>query len=238
MCVLTYLPLGDGGFILTHNRDESTSRAKAIPPRQYWLNGQSVIYPKDPKAGGTWVATSLRFTLCLLNGAFEKHEYCPPYRQSRGCVILDFLKIGNLPDFLMGYQFAGIEPFTLIIIDQFNKFQLTELRWNGKDIYIDSKDNQQPFIWSSATLYCSSVRQNRTQWFTDWVGQNPDFDANEILKFHHTGGNGDIENDLKMNRSGELLTQSVTQIKYSNNHRHEVMYQDLLSNDERRYCIL
>jgi uncharacterized protein with NRDE domain len=238
MCVLTYLPLDDGGFILTHNRDESTARAKAITPRQYWLNGQSVIYPKDPKAGGTWIATSSHFTLCLLNGAFEKHEASPPYRQSRGWIILDFLTFRNLSDFIGNYQFTGIEPFTLIIIDQLNEFQLTELRWDGQDVYVDSKDDRKPYIWSSATLYDSSVRQSRERWFENWVEQNPDFEAEKILEFHHTGGNGDIENDLKMNRNGELLTQCIAQIKYDTNHRHEVIYQDLLSNNGQRYCVL
>jgi uncharacterized protein with NRDE domain len=232
MCVLTYLPLPDGGFILTHNRDESTARPKAIPPSQYWLNGQSVIYPKDPQAGGTWVATSAAFTLCLLNGAFEKHDHTPHYRQSRGLVILDFFKFNNLSNFLRDYQFADIEPFTLIIIDQFNACELTELRWDGTGVYIDKKDSQQPYIWSSATLYSAEVRHNRQKWFDDWVRQNPGFEPEQILQFHHTGGNGDVENDLKMNRNGALLTQCIVQIKYKNHQPPEVLYQDLLLGNE------
>jgi Transport and Golgi organisation 2 len=238
VCVLTYLPLKDEGFILTHNRDESIARTKALAPRQYNVHHQAIIYPKDPVGGGTWMATSAHFTLCLLNGAFEKHVAKPPYRQSRGLVILDFFQFGSLPDFVRQYQFIGIEPFTLVVVDKLNKYELTELRWDGQDVFIDSKDNQKPHIWSSATLYSATIRQNREQWFGDWCIQNADYEAEKVLKFHHTGGNGDIENDLKMNRKGELMTQCIMQIQCGTKHRYEVMYQDLLSNDERKYCIL
>ena len=228
MCVLTYLPLADGGFVLTHNRDESTARAKAILPCQYWLNGQSVTYPKDPKSGGTWIAASAHFTLCLLNGAFEKHKPSPPYRQSRGRVILDFFKFNTVLDFIDNYQFAGIEPFTLIITTNPTR-TLTEVRWNGQEVFVNLKDDSKPYIWSSATLYSAEIRHDRQQWFENWVEQNPRFETCKILQFHHTGGNGDIENDLKMNRNGELQTQCIVQIKHENGQSHEMVYQDLLA---------
>ncbi len=237
MCVLTYLPLANGGFVLTHNRDESTARAKAISPRQYWHNGQSVVYPKDPQAGGTWIASSVHFTLCLLNGAFEKHESNLPYRQSRGWIILDFFKYSSISNFIENYQFTGIEPFTLIITTNAIR-TLTVVRWNGQEVFVSSKDDSKPYIWSSATLYSATIRHNREMWFENWVEQNLHFEAEKILKFHHTGGNGDVENDLKMNRNGELLTQCIVQIKHKNSLIHEIIYQDLLTNNEQIYRIL
>ncbi len=228
MCVLTYLPLPKGGFVLTHNRDESMARTKAVAPQAYLLNGHSVIYPKDPQSGGTWIATSDHFTLCLLNGAFEKHLPHPPYRRSRGQIILNFFSFKNVSDFINNYQFAGIEPFTLIITTS-NSRTLTELRWDGQEIFVNLKDDTKPYIWSSATLYSATVRQSRQQWFDNWTEHNPTFDSEAILQFHHTGGNGDIENDLKMNRNGELLTQCIVQIKHENGQSHEMIYQDLLA---------
>jgi uncharacterized protein with NRDE domain len=237
MCVLTYLPLTTEGFIFTHNRDESSLRPKAIYPKQYFVHNQLVIYPKDSKAGGTWVATSSEFSLCLLNGAFESHSPTPPYRQSRGQVILDFFGYHSFPDFLRNYDFNNIEPFTLIVMDTFNKYELTELRWDGKDVFINSKDNQKPHIWSSATLYNKQVRQAREGWFSEWIQDNIDYSGEDILKFHHNGGNGDTHNSLKMNRNDELLTQCITQIRRSSNHVYELVYQDLLANQEKRYSV-
>ena len=90
MCVLTFLPTINSGYILTNNRDEALARPKAIPPKKYNINGKQIYFPKDAQAGGTWIATSDDLTVCLLNGASENHIHNPPYRQSRGQLILDF----------------------------------------------------------------------------------------------------------------------------------------------------
>ena len=93
MCTVTYFPLEQDGYILTSSRDEKSVRGIALPPRKYLLDQQTVFFPKDPDAGGTWFVTTGRdTTLCLLNGAFTKHEHEPPYRKSRGLVVLDYFK--------------------------------------------------------------------------------------------------------------------------------------------------
>lgn len=237
MCVLTYLPLQCEGFIVTHSRDEHSDRPKALPPRQYLLQQHLVIYPKDAQAGGTWIATSQEFTLCLLNGAFEKHQSAPPYRQSRGLVIPDFFEYNSVFDFVQHYDFKGIEPFTLIVIDAAGKYELSEIRWDAHDVTLTIKDNRLPHIWSSATLYPLAVRQEREHWFADWFLKNPDFESDDILNFHLNGGTGDAHNDMKMNRNGQLLTQCITQIQRGTNHRYTITYQDLLSDEQKRYCV-
>jgi uncharacterized protein with NRDE domain len=73
MCVLTFVPNTDFGYILTNNRDENSVRPKAIPPRKYKIGNSAIYFPKDAHAGGTWIAQNQSYTLCLLNGAFEKH---------------------------------------------------------------------------------------------------------------------------------------------------------------------
>jgi hypothetical protein len=46
------------------------TRPSAIAPKNYTVNGKNVIYPKDPKAGGTWYVVDENGTvLVLLNGA-------------------------------------------------------------------------------------------------------------------------------------------------------------------------
>ena len=93
MCVLTYIPTENQGFILTSNRDEAVSRTLALPPKKYQLGGQYVFFPKDPQGDGTWIGSCGNYTLCLLNGGIEKHVPKPPYRKSRGKVILDPFKL-------------------------------------------------------------------------------------------------------------------------------------------------
>ena len=56
MCTVTFLPKAKGNFILTSNRDEDPQRASFELSRQT-IGGRPVHFPKDPKAGGTWLAT-------------------------------------------------------------------------------------------------------------------------------------------------------------------------------------
>ena len=167
MCVLTYIPTDNQGFIFTNNRDEATTRAKAIPPRKYMIEGKRVFFPKDAQAGGTWIATSDDYTICLLNGAFENHKPTPPYRQSRGQIILDFFKFNTVDNFIANTAFEGIENFTLIIVHTKNNLQICEFRWDGKQLSYQAKDPTQSHIWSSSTLYPAEIRHQRESWFAD-----------------------------------------------------------------------
>ena len=214
MCVLTFLPKEFNNFILTNNRDESGTRPKALLPEVYLINSQWVTLPKDARAGGTWIATSADFTLCLLNGAYVNHVHKPPYRQSRGKVILDFFESCNLQKFTKNYQFEGIEPFTLIVLDTRKNLIMSEIRWDSEVVFLEEKNAAQAHIWSSATLYSPQVIAQREVWFAEWLSQYPEqnYTSAQALDFHKNAGNGDAENDLKMNRNGELFTQCITQI--------------------------
>ncbi len=57
MCTVSFVKTADS-IIITSNRDEKIIRPSAIPPKSYRVNNQNLIYPKDPKAGGTWFATN------------------------------------------------------------------------------------------------------------------------------------------------------------------------------------
>ncbi|NDC40852.1 MAG: hypothetical protein EBZ77_04755, partial [Chitinophagia bacterium] len=55
MCTVTYLPL-DNGHILTSNRDEQLLRQAAAPPELIEGKTGGILFPRDGKAGGTWIA--------------------------------------------------------------------------------------------------------------------------------------------------------------------------------------
>ena len=88
-----------------------------------------LLHPKDARAGGTWlVATNNGTVACLLNGAFKKHHHSPPYRRSRGLMILDAAtQYNSFQNFTQHYDFEGIEPFTLVVCESEKVF---ELRWD------------------------------------------------------------------------------------------------------------
>ena len=213
------------------------SRPKAIPPRKYMIEGKRVFYPKDAQASGTWMATSDTYTICLLNGSSEKHIPTPPYRQSRGQIILDFFKFDTLDNFIENTSFEGIENFTLIIIHTKNNLQLCEFRWDGKQLTYQSKDPNQAHIWSSSTLYPSEIRSKREQWFASFLEQNPNFNKKQVIDFHLHGGTGDTHNDMRIDRNGELVTQCIFQVVRQNQFL-SFSFHDLLSEQELRYRVL
>src|SRR5258708_5525570 len=137
MCTVTFLPLNETEFVLTSNRDEKSVRKPALQPSLYQVHNALVVFPKDQQAEGTWIASSgIPFTLCLLNGAFERHVSKKNYRISRGLMLLDFFHFNNVDVFLDEYNFEGIEPFTLLLLDtRKRKLELTEARWDGTKIY-------------------------------------------------------------------------------------------------------
>lgn len=233
MCVVTYLPQTDGDFILTSNRDESIRRPAAIPPRRYLIGEQLITFPKDAQAGGTWIATTERRTLCLLNGAFQKHAYRPPYRRSRGLVVLDAFSYDSPHTFASEYDFIDIEPFTLVMADKTNDLPtLHELRWDGTKAHFKCLPTDSPRIWSSVTLYSESVVQEREGWFQAWLTA-PHFDlATEIIAFHTSAGKGDPANDLRVDR-GSLKTVSITQVRAQSDGVN-FLYQDLLHEDRHQ----
>lgn len=237
MCVLTFLPTANSSYILTNNRDEALARPKAIPPKKYTINGKQIFFPKDAQAGGTWIATSDDYTICLLNGAFEKHIHKPPYRQSRGQIILDFFKFDTLDNFILNYSFENIENFTLVVIHHKELLKICEFRWDGTQLHYTSKNPEVAHIWSSATLYSQKISTEREQWFADFRKQTPKCTREQVVDFHLHGGTGDTHNDMQMNRDGKLVTQCIFQVVKEYQYL-SFSFHDLLSEQKLLYRVL
>lgn len=213
MCTVTYLPLENDSFVLTSSRDVSPTRKPAIYPAS--LQGQSgkICFPKDGEAGGTWIGTNeTGRTVVILNGAFESHKMNPPYRKSRGLVVKDILDAKDFWDCIQNYNLNGVEPFTLLILDWFDLFEFWELVWDGERKYLKQLDTIKPTIYSSSTLYDEKMRQKRQRWFDNWLIDNPNYSQSDILNFHETAGEGNIEESVFMKRS-YVETVSITSIQ-------------------------
>ncbi len=231
MCTVTYIPLSKTDFILTSSRDVPFVREKALLPKLYVEDGVAITYPKDGRAGGTWIGHSDRKRLiCLLNGGFVNHYLTAnpdtKYRKSRGIIVLDLLKEVAINSALSDINLTNIEPFTLVIVDWnalddgTESLQLIELVWDGNKKHIKILP-QKMHIWSSATLYDDNMKGMREDWFMEWQNSfcpkhvsKAELNAlykSRILNFHRYAGIGDCNVDVLMKRK-KVGTVSITQV--------------------------
>ena len=210
MCTVSFLPLDDNNFILTSNRDETPLR-NTIAPDFYQEDNATLLYPKDEFAGGTWIGVSdQKRVICLLNGAFEKHQRKEFYRKSRGIIVTELLSVEDAVSAIHQTNFIDIEPFTLVLIDFKNELKIFELVWDGENKHFHQLENS-PKIWSSATLYNEDMKLERQYWFSVWLQENKLFSQDKILAFHKDSSKGTKETAIKMKRTF-VETVSITSI--------------------------
>jgi len=226
MCTVSFIYKGNKDFMLISNRDEAVNR-NTIAPKLYEENGVTLLYPKDEVAGGTWIgASSKNRLLCLLNGAFVKHDRKSTYKKSRGIIVKELLEVSDVFAEIYQYDFDDIEPFTLLVVDWGSEMKLIELIWDGVSTRITDLPLE-PKIWSSSTLYSSEMKAFREKWFREYMSQNGS-SSEELLYFHEHYGVGDPMLDLKIDR-GLLKTVSITMFEKKEEDI-QVVYKDLLHN--------
>ena len=229
MCTVTFIPANDKYFI-SSNRDEKYNRMKAIAPAVYEINNKKLIFPKDANAGGSWIALHENGNAAvLLNGAFKKHIPMPPYRKSRGEILLNIIADKRPVSYFHQLDLSRIEPFTLVLCDKNN---LYECRWDGEKKHYQQLKKHRPYIWSSVTLYEKSVVKKRERWFAAFLNRNPHPTQKDILEFHQFTGDGDHYNDLLMDREGAFSTVSITSMLLTVD-RGSMKYLDLKDNSLR-----
>ena len=224
MCTVTFMPFSNTDFVITNNRDEAPGRG-TLPPRFYTANGGRLLYPKDEVAGGTWVGVSDKARyICLMNGGFVPHERKKNYRKSRGIVVTDLLAVEKAEPTIKKYDFNGIEPFTIVMVEWGSSLQLFELVWDGTQIHFTVKPLK-PTIWSSSLLYPKAVKEKRENWFDLFLKENPIASKEGLLRFHKTAGEGNKETNIIMDQ-GFVKTKSIAQTEKKEN-KGTMRYEDL-----------
>jgi len=214
MCTVTFIPIGNSGFVLTSNRDEAPNRETSLPDF-HSIENTKMLFPKDKIAGGTWIGISERKRMaCLLNGGFTSHERKANYRMSRGIVVKDILATNDVDKTLRNYDLSNIEPFTLIVVEWAAGLTLFEFVWDGTEKHFSSLPIA-PKLWSSSSLYNEKMKKERKQWFSDYL-INDDLSSNSLLEFHRTAGADKQDYGVVMDR-GFVKTTSVTQVERSEN---------------------
>ena len=223
MCTVSFVRANDS-VIITSNRDEHVLRENAAAPAFENLAGKKIIFPKDAKAGGTWFAAADNGVVSvLLNGAFKKHTPHPPYRKSRGLILLEIIEADKPVDFFNEMSLENIEPFTIVL---YQPGQLSELRWGGEFKHQRQLDVCRNYIWSSATLYSDEIIEQREDLFQQFIHSPATATAARIYDFH-ASNNGDTENGFIINRQTGMRTFSITQVVV-NNDRVNFLHSDLL----------
>lgn len=226
MCTVSFIPVGENYFI-TSNRDEKTIRKPALAPQLYCVNEMGILFPKDTDAGGSWIGMNRNGDAAvLLNGAFSKHIPGKSYQRSRGLVFTEILSSCMPLKYFDELDLTGIESFTIIILE---KLFLFECRWNGVKKFYKQLPVTEAYIWSSVTLYDTAISQKREAWFTEWMQSNPSPVQKDIINFHHFTGDGDIKNNLVMNRDNVLKTVSITSMDLTKESG-TIVYHDLQNN--------
>jgi hypothetical protein len=213
MCTVTFIPAAQH-FFITSNRDESPGRQSSGLISTHSREWNAIHFPIDELSGGSWIALAdSGKAVCLLNGGFEPFIPEPPYRLSRGQVVIETASATNTRLFLEEFDLDRIAPFTLLVFEQQSLMQLV---WDGKEKHFTALPTDQPQIWSSVTLYPRHVREWRKSLFEKWLAERDSFDRESIIAFHQMA-NGDPGNDFIMNRNDVVKTLSVTSIALKEN---------------------
>ena len=121
----------------------------------------------------------------------------------------EFFSYDNAETFIAQFDFDGIEPFTMIIVDQ---GVLYELKWDSTKLHIKKPERTQMHLWASSTLYDDELQHKRQQWFKEWKDKTMCMNQGCILSFHKNGGEGNPQSDVVMNYKDIVKTTSITSV--------------------------
>ncbi|MDD3457982.1 MAG: NRDE family protein [Weeksellaceae bacterium] len=207
MCIVSIFSNETGDFLLTHNRDESRLRpfSEQIQTAEY--HHKNWTGPLDLVSGGTWIYYSDEYACCILNGAYDKHSHRPPYRLSRGLLILELLNYSSIDQFIDRVNLKKIEPFTMIML-KLRTVEKKILVWDGTERFVEDLSDEKLIVRSSSPLYSPDEKSAHFKAFNELESVDSEgvFELHERIKLLP----GQIHQIVQ--------TTSITQIEHCNQH--------------------
>lgn len=198
MCIVSIFCKENSDFILTQNRDESILRPTSKIAERKSVGSKWYKGPTDLVSGGTWIYYSEDYTACLLNGGYEKHKHRPPYRKSRGLLMLDLLQYKSIDQFCEEINLQNIEPFTMVMLSRHSQ-EKTVLVWDEKKKYREDVSKIPLIVRSSIPLYSETEIKNNQLAFMNLKKPSP----STIAKLHF---------ELRMRANSKYPTVQTTSI--------------------------
>lgn len=170
MCTVAFVPLDGGGYVLGHNRDERRSRSRGLPPKRLRCAGRTVIAPRDPDGGGTWIGVhDGGATSCILNASESRPERLPSEPKSRGLILWEMLRLDGADS--IGDRLAEVESelrevrsFHLVVAEPARDGRpavSVRFRWDGDTLERD--DHGGPRLYVSSSLDPTGAEEARTR---------------------------------------------------------------------------
>lgn len=232
MCCLTIVRTQNQNIVITHNRDEQWSRqTKGATIEETHINNKKIWMPKDSLSEGTWIGTDGTKAAAILNGFKENHVKKGQYKASRGTIIPQFLKSESTSTFVDSFDPTGLEPFTLILVD--NNESILEYGWDEKYRYLTYLDFNKPILYSSATLYSDDIQKRRQSHFQSLLQKQ--MVAHDLWVFHETRGD-DHGKFINVDYNSEISTVAISQIVLGNASLFH--YQSLLNQNQKQTIVL
>ena len=158
MCSVSWL-LEENGYQVFFNRDEQKTRALAMPPKQYQVNGVDMIMPLDPTGGGSWISINeFGLSLCLLNNYQGIVPDGPLI--SRGLLLKNMSSSRNIAQLTEAFhrlELSSFAPFTLLA------FAPNLTQHNGVVVAYKWDGVQQNIVETDSPLFSSGVDLARVQ---------------------------------------------------------------------------
>lgn len=158
MCSVSWL-LEENGYQVFFNRDEQKTRALAMPPKQYQVNGVDIIMPLDPAGGGSWISINeFGLSLCLLNNYQGIVPDAPLI--SRGLLLKNMSSSRNITQLTEAFHRLDLNsfaPFTLLA------FAPNLTQHNGVVVAYKWDGVQQNIVETDSPLFSSGVDLARVQ---------------------------------------------------------------------------
>ena len=173
MCTVAFLAEATGGYLLGHNRDESRSRSRGLPPTRLWAGDRTVLAPRDPDGGGVWIGVNdAGVTLCLLNAAEADASRLPPAPKSRGLVQAEALHLDSIQTAVEHLArtravLDGVRAFHLVVVEPGTRGRpprVGRFRWDGLRARWDHPVGPSSLFVSSSLDQAAAERERFASW--------------------------------------------------------------------------